>query len=372
MTRLKPQWLEGKRIFNRTNYRTYRDGDRVRMGLCDFNDPEQKGATFRARVIELERRSKGTITYLGASTLLDEREWKPAELADLYFERWPKQEAKFRAVNQAVGFKDVHGYGKQLVDNISVITELDQLGQRIRNLEQGLEQKTIEQARRAEELQEQQKLLRRQERRLETVTRQLDKRMSGGQRITPKLRRVAKEQRSLAACVRKTSALSVRRQKMLERVGALRARHQAELAERQEQKQRLAARRKIYKHDTELDSLFSLLKVGLVQLVAYVLKEYLGDARMEPVTFLERVATLPAGLRTTPEFELVTFLYNRRDPEVMKLLVDHCHAINARRLRTRSGRRLRLQVDPAPLPRVPPPRQRRVNTGDRFARGPAE
>jgi len=183
---------------------------------------------------------------------------------------------------------------------------------------------------------------------------------------------LAKEQRSLAACVRKTSALSVRRQKMLERVGALRARHQAELAERQEQKQRLAARRKIYKHDTELDSLFSLLKVGLVQLVAYVLKEYLGDARMEPVTFLERVATLPAGLRTTPEFELVTFLYNRRDPEVMKLLVDHCHAINARRLRTRSGRRLRLQVDPAPLPRVPPPRQRRVNTGDRFARGPAE
>jgi GAF domain-containing protein len=92
----------------------------------------------------------------------------------------------------------------------------------------------------------------------------------------------------------------------------------------------------------------------------------------EDKTFLERVATLPARLRTTPELELVTFLYNRRDPEVMKLIVDHCDAINARGLRTRSGRRLRLQVDPAPLPRVPPPRQRWVNTGDRFARGPAE
>ena len=342
------------------------------MGLCDFNDPERKGATFRTRVVEIERRSKGTITYLGASTLLDEHEWRPADVANLYFERWPKQEAKFRAINQAVGFKDVHGYGKQLVDNISVVTELDKIDQRIRNLESSIEQKTIEQARRAEELNEQQKLLRRQERRLDTVTHHLDERMTGGQRITPKLQRVAKEQRTLAASVRKESALAVRRQTALERLGAQRARHQTELAEHEDQKQRLESRTKIYKHDTELDSLFSVLKVGLVLLVTYVLKEYLGDASMDPVTFLERLATLPAHFRTTPELELVTFLYNRRDPDVMKLLASNCNAINARRLRTRSGRVLRLQVEPAPPPRLPPPRQRRVKTKARFARRSAE
>ena len=96
VTRFKPSLLEGKRIFNRTNYRPYRDGDRVRMGLVDLNDPEEKGKTFRTRVIEVERRSKGTVTYLGASTLLREDDWKAAEVADLYFDRWPKQEANFR------------------------------------------------------------------------------------------------------------------------------------------------------------------------------------------------------------------------------------------------------------------------------------
>ena len=93
----------GQADFNRTNYRPYRDGDRVRVGLVDLNDPEARGKTFRVRVVEVERRSKNMVTYLGASTLLEEREWKAPELADLYSDRWPKQEANFRAVNQALG-----------------------------------------------------------------------------------------------------------------------------------------------------------------------------------------------------------------------------------------------------------------------------
>ena len=36
VTRLRPSWMEGKRIFNRTNYAAYRDGDRIRMGVADF------------------------------------------------------------------------------------------------------------------------------------------------------------------------------------------------------------------------------------------------------------------------------------------------------------------------------------------------
>ena len=76
---------------------------------------------------------------------------------------------------------------------------------------------------------------------------------------------------------------------------------------------------------------------------------------MEALTFLDRVATLPARLRVLPKVELLTFAYNQRDPEVMALLTQHCEAINARALRTRSGRTLRLRVDPAPPPTHPPP-----------------
>ena len=130
----------------------------------------------------------------------------------------------------------------------------------------------------------------------------------------------------------------------------------------------LDSRRQIFRHDVELDSVFAVLKVGLVLLVSFVLKEYLGDARMEPVTFLERLATLPGRLRTLPELEIVTFDYNERDPEVMALLAAHREAINARRLRTRSGRVLRIEVDPAPPPHRPPPAPARSNTKRRFER----
>jgi hypothetical protein len=89
---------------------------------------------------------------------------------------------------------------------------------------------------------------------------------------------------------------------------------------------------------------------------------------MEPVTFLQRLATLPGHLRVLPDLEIVTFEYNRRDAEVMALLEGNADAINARRLRTRSGRLLRIEVDPAPPPRRPPPSRSRVNSGGRFQR----
>jgi transposase len=368
VTRLKPSLVKGKRIFNRTNYRAYRDGDRVRMGECDLNDPEVKGGTFRIRVLEVERRSKGSITYLGASVLLDEKDWKPQEIADLYFERWPAQEASFRAVNRAVGLKDVHGYGKQMVDNVSVLTELDKLDARLRRLAERAEVKSGAIVELTADLMEQEKELEQQQRRHETVSRQMEKVVMGGERITPKLQALVEEQKQVREKVAAVEQGVAKVQQKVRNTAAQCNRIKADFEKCYEKRQELESRRRIFKHDVELDSLFGVLKVGLVLLVTYVLKEYLGDARMEPVTFLERLATLPARLRMTPELEIVTFDYNHRDPDVMAILAEHCEAINARQLRTRSGRLLRIQVDPPPTPRRPSPENRRVNPGDRFRR----
>jgi len=367
VSRFKPSLVEGKRIFNRTNYRPYRDGDRIRMGLVDLNDPEARGKTFRVRVIEVERRSKGTVTYLGASTLLEERDWKATEIADLYFKRWPNQEANFRAVNQALGLKQVHGYGKQLVDNVTVVTKLDELGQKILRSQEEIQQRSENLERQQQQLHEQQKQLRRLQRRNETLTRHLQDRVTGGQRITPKLRRAATEQKVVAEQARKHTLAVSRREKKTAQLSTQLERQQQHLEQYQERQQTLESRRRIFKHDVELDSIFSVLKVGLVLTILFVLKEYLGDAHMEPITFLKRVATLPARLRVLPQIEILTFAYNHRDPDVMALLSKHCDAINARALRTRNGRTLRIQVDPAPPPARPPPN--RTKSRDRFHPG---
>jgi transposase len=355
VTRFKPSLLEGKRIFNRTNYQPYRNGDRVRIGLVDLNDPAAQNKTFRVRVVEVERRSKGTVTYLGASTLLEERDWKATEIADLYFERWPKQEANFRAVNQALGLKEVHGYGKQLVDNVTVVTELDELGQKIRQNQEQVERRTVELKRQQQRLHDQQKLLGRWERRNETLQRQLHARVGGGQRITPKLRELAAAQKAAGQQVRKHTLAVSRSDRKTDQLSTQLERQRRQLEQHQERQAELDSRRRIFKHDVELDSLFSVLKVGLVLTIMFVLKQYLGDAHMEALTFLDRVATLPARLRILPDVELLTFAYNQRDPEVMALLTQHCEAINARALRTRSGRTLRVRIDPAPPPLRPPP-----------------
>ena len=368
LTRLRPSWVESKRIFNRTNYRPYRDGDRIRIGLADFPDPTSPGATFRMRVIEIERRTKGTVTYLGASLLLPEAEWAAGELADLYFDRWPNQEANFRAVNQAVGAKDVHGYGKQLVDNVSVVTEIDELRQELARLDGTMEALEREGAVAARELRALQVLVGRRQRRLDTVTRHIDDAITHGARVTPALQRLSAERKSLGHEITRGTAAVGRQQKALDRRSAQTESTTRRRTARREDLKTLESRRRIFRHDVELDSLFALLKVGLVLLVQFVLKEYLNGARMEPVTFLERLATLPGRLRTLPGLEIVTFEYNRRDAEVMALLEANVEAINARRLRTRSGRVLRIEVEPAPPPRRPPPPGGRVNSGGRFQR----
>ncbi len=353
VTRLREDWVESKRIFNRTNCRAYRNGDRVRMGVADFNDPD--GEKFRMRVAEVERRSPNKVTYLGAGMILNDSDRTPADLADLCFNRWPEQEADFRAVNQATGFKDVHGYGKQLADNISVVTEPDELSRKIRTAKERLirqqnEIKTCEQ-----KVSDEKRILGRRVRRQKTIRHHIEARMIPGHPVTPSLRKLVNEQYVLSDEVaQRTERLSKCRQRY-EEISARTDKTQSGLRGYRKKEKKLSSRRKIFAHDVELDSLFSLLKVGLSLMVTYVLREYFGNARMDVLTFLERVITLPARLRVTPDLEILTFEYNRRDPDVMVLIEKYSETINSRGLRTRSERKLRIRVEPAlPPSRLPP------------------
>ncbi len=188
-----------------------------------------------------------------------------------------------------------------------------------------------------------------------------------GRSVTPALEELLNEQRFLTnEIARRTDRLSKCRQRC-DKTKSRVSRTQARLSGYREQKEKLESRRKIFAHDVELDSLFSLLKVGLVLMVTYVLREYLGNACMDVLTFLERVVTLPARLRITPDLEILTFEYNHRDPDAMALLEKYCEVINNRALPTRSKRKLRIRVEPAPPQDRPPPSGKgRCKSGGRF------
>jgi hypothetical protein len=286
----------------------------------------------------------------------------------LYFSRWPAQEANFRAVSQATGSKDVHGYGKRLVDNISVLNKLDTLAGTVRRAETRATKQTRQVVAAWDKWKEQERLLGRKQRRAVTVREKLATQVIPGTTVTPKTQALVTEQGDLARQIgllgetvdshqREHEAEASRLEQTAEKLRGYRA-----------QEEKLQGRRRIFAHDVELDSLFSVLKVGLVLLVSWVLKELLGDARMEVSTFLERVAVLPARVRRMPKLEIVTFEHNHRDPEVTGLLRAHCEAINGLKLKLRNGKTLRIAVDPPPKPRRPPPPGSRVGSGDRFKR----
>jgi len=367
ITRFKPSLMKGKKIVEHTPYKEYRDGDRIRHGLVELNDPEQPDQPFRCRVVEIERRTKGTKTYLGASLLLDKDEWDAAQIADLYFERWPKQEANFRAVNQAVKVKQVHGYGKQLVDNVAVVTKLDELHHKTEVRQCKLVQSKAKQEQESNQLNEQREQLRDTEIRHDVVNRQLRQAVARASTTKAVLREIAGEQKKLTQKERKLGRSIAQGSQKLQQLEAQIEREERLLKQQRDLQQLLESRRHILKHDVELDSLFSVLKVGLVLTIQHILNEYFNDARMNPITFLERVAPLPARLGILPEKEILTFAYNVRDPEVMALLETHCDTINALALRTRSGRLLEVHVESAPPPRRPAPA--RAKSKDRFHPG---
>jgi len=364
VTRLKPSLLRGKTIEYSTEYKPYRNGDEIREGVVDLNDPEDPKNPFRCRIVEIKRRTKGSVTHLGASKLLDPVIWDGERLADLYFGRWPHQELNFRAVNQALNFKDVHGYGKQLVDNVTVLTELDKLAGTIRGHEAVVAECTTRCLQQTQQLDQYREELLCAKHRMQVIVASLSRCTSGSGIDAAEIRALADEQRRLLDTQRRLErSIDSATNKVLD-IKARHERHAGLLAQQERRREVLESRRQILQHDVELDSLFGVLKCCMLLTIQYVLREYLGGASMDVITFLDRVATLPAHLRVTPDQEILTIAYNQRDPDVMELLQKHCNAINDRRLRMRSGRILRLHVQPAPPARRPSPT--RSKRSDRF------
>ncbi|MBU4348675.1 hypothetical protein KJ671_04210, partial [Patescibacteria group bacterium] len=112
-----------------SSFRPYRDGDLIREGSITLHDSKDKKVVVEARAIVIQPRGKDIWHVL--VTLADRDVWTYRELADAYYGRWPNQEGFFRSANQAVGIKEVHGYGKRVVTNTTVLTQLNELEARI-------------------------------------------------------------------------------------------------------------------------------------------------------------------------------------------------------------------------------------------------
>ena len=320
----------------------YREGDTIREGQITLQDSHDKRRPVQARAIVIEQRTKeGWVVLV---TLADHDQWPARRLADIYYERWPRQEDFFRRANGAVGLNQVHGYGKRLVANTSVLTKLDEL-------EQKAARARADQVRKGQRLEEltsrQASLAKEQARRSRYVVKRqqrVDAALAAGKTETAAFRRAVSELRASsdqeAETERALSGMQEEQVKLTSQLETLSRRQQRASVERA----RLQDRKQILEADMAQDMLFSTLKLTLAMLVHFVVVEYFPHRPMEWGTFLARLALLP-GRRETTETTVTTFIEaNDRDREFMTALDKACARINRRRL-TCEGRRLRYVVE---------------------------
>lgn len=323
-------------------FRPYREGDRIREGSITLQDSKNRNVTVEARAIIIERRTKETWTVL--VTLADEELWSARRIADAYFGRWPHQEGFFRLANQAVGLKQVHGYGKRVVTNTAVVTELEQLDPRIEKTQQ----KQVEETQQSDavklELSQVQKELRKVSRyrakREERVDECLDADQTDTKRFadaSAELRQSSAEERKLD---HKMSSLEKKQQRLTSKLGN----RKAQLVKWERNRKKLASRTEIVEADVAKDTLFTAMKLTLGMLVHFVAVEYFPHRPLQWSTFLSRIAMLP-GRRETTEDTITVFIYgNERDLKLMKALEIACHRINKRDL-VRDGFLLRYELE---------------------------
>jgi hypothetical protein len=105
----------------------------------------------------------------------------------------------------------------------------------------------------------------------------------------------------------------------------------------------LEPQRKIRQLDVAQDSILTAAKLTVLQLIAFVLREYLPSLPITAQTFISRVFSTRGRRILRPGLELILFHENARDPEISAVLRDACRRLNLRKLE-RDGRRIRYAV----------------------------
>jgi hypothetical protein len=320
----------------------YRDGDTIREGKVKLNDSKGRGEELWVRAIVIEQRTKGA--WMVLVTLADRDEWPARRLANIYYGRWPKQEAFFRRGNGAVALQKVNGYGKREVANTTVVTKLDKLERQIERKGQKLQEAGSELAELDAEIKEVEKSKRSKERYVAKRKERVDEGLEQGSTRTVKFEQAVQELRDSTGTLEDIEDTMKRLQAKRKKTKQQKSKAERQIEKWHQEKEKLEPRATILEADTDKDILFTTLKITLAMLMHYVVVEYFRRRRMEWTTFLSRLALLSGRRERTETTETVYIQANERDKELMEALEAACQEITKRRI-TYKGRLLRYVLE---------------------------
>lgn len=283
--------------------------------VCDaklvLKDNRKGEKDLTVRVVGLRRHPAGSTFWF--ATNCEPTPFTPAHIVRLYFKRWPMQELQFRDAAGHVAIHQQHGYGKEEVENVAVVTRLETVNLAIAELDDEVYDLRCEVTSgdlRHDELKKEAKEAERAER---TATERLGRAVARKPAAASEAHAAWKAARAGEKTAR--TALLVH-EKWVTKIRARHVLRAARLDRLREEAAELETRRRIFKLDTDLDDVMLAPKCMFIRLCA-LLQAVMGT-RMEIDTLIARVLTLPGRKRTTKDGRIaeVVLYRNPLDPDL--------------------------------------------------------
>ena len=234
-----------------------------------------------------------------------------------------------------------------MVANVAVITEIERLAERSERDEAALDKLSAKATALEQDAAKTSQQAERARKKLSTRRRHLDALIAHGQTQGKAFTQAAvSHQQALVVAEQTDEAQKVAAQRVQANQTAT-AKLEQRLGEMGERVRHLDRKRTIRQIDVAQDQILTAVKLTALQLIAFVLRVFLGALPMTPETFVSRVFSLRGRKEIESKVERIVFYENPQDPEVTAALKDACRILNDRKLQ-REGRLLLYCVEDPP------------------------
>lgn len=297
ITVLKGQPLKAAVVLYPGPWQPYRERDQVReVTLLLYPRGEVAGNLWRG--VQLQRQGGRVERQTQFITTAVAEELDAAGVADQYMQRWPEQEQQFREGRQD-GLHHSFGYGGGNIQHVALVPK---------------QQKATAAVARARTA------------------------LAKAETLEATVQQASETETSRATAV----ALAAKQTKAAKATLVKKVAQQAKLQ---------SMPSTIWQRDLHRDSVMTCLKLMMLTLAEYVLREYFGQPGMQWRGFVESLTALPVTMTTTRTTRTYTLGTNPRQPQLTPVLVKAAAEITLRKL-SHSGRQLIFQV--AEVARVAP------------------
>ena len=273
----------------------------------ELEDSNEKGYIFETRAVQVHWDNGRTSVLI---TNLSEKIFSTDNVVKSYFNRWPAQELNFRDMKSGVNIHRVVGYGKKLVDNVTVLEKIEQLQiqktelerelkdplDKIRNMEETLQLKINE----------------------ERIYREKSTIIKGTRRLSEHDMQSLKDiQKEINSIKRKIKKIEKDHPKQF-----------TSLKKKRDELARIIDKKKIYSVDVELDQIMTCFKISFANICCYLLDECFNGEKMTLQRLFEVIFDLRGTVRIENGRRNIFIKRNPKQQDIMEKLELALDSIN--------------------------------------------